>query len=93
MHTTHPIRKRRAHHIATQRHVAAGRASHKATEDAEWDDIRLLHDDIHVLVDHRPVLEVEEDGGVAVYGGSLRLWGRGKVTVLGGGGGGDGVRC
>lgn len=74
MKATHPIREGRPHHVATEGHMATRGPSHKATEDAERDDVGLLDDDVHVLVDDGAVLEVEEDGGVAVNGGSLGLW-------------------
>lgn len=72
---THVIGERRADDVPTERHVTPGRAGHEATSDLERNHVRLLHDDVHVLVDQRPVLQVEQDRGVAVDGGAFGLVG------------------
>lgn len=58
--TTDPIREGRSHYITTEGDVTAGRTSNKSTHDAEWDDKGLLHNDVHVLVDHSSVLQIQQ---------------------------------
>lgn len=71
--STHLVWEGRPHHITTQGHVATRRPGHESTEDAERDDVGLLDDDVHVLVDDSAVFQVEKSGGVTIDGGSLRL--------------------
>lgn len=71
--TTDPIREGRSHYVTTEGDVASGRAGNKATHDAERDDKRLLHDDVHVLIDHGSVLQIQQGRCVPLDGGSLGL--------------------
>lgn len=56
---THPVREGRTNHITTQGHMAARRPSHEATEDAERNNVGLLDDDVHVLINDGSVFQVK----------------------------------